>query len=253
MLTRGPDFFYIFQRGDSPCAIAIKTGPQAAASRFYHYVVVRKDMPLGQLAAQITHAAGESGLPSPPNHVMHVVVLATPNEEVLARVEDRLAQLGIEHVAVREPDLQGSLTALGVSPVSAGAGQRYAAKALGNLPLLRGYVTYDVQDKEDGAVRCSSCGSLAEHTLRGWACTGSEKNKARWVPVTQCGSRTGSSTTRERSASGGEVALVQAPPRPFHPSVAQSPSGPDRASASAEGRGVRIPPGGSARHSELGG
>jgi hypothetical protein len=41
--------------------------------------------------------------------------------------------------------------------------------------------------RQDGdPVRCGSCGSVAEHTLRGWYCTGSEERKGEWVPVKEC-------------------------------------------------------------------
>jgi hypothetical protein len=68
----------------------------------YHYCVVRDDLPRGVLAAQLIHAAGESGGGGQPG--MHAVALAVGGEAELRLVEDRLRFLEIAHRAIREPD-----------------------------------------------------------------------------------------------------------------------------------------------------
>jgi peptidyl-tRNA hydrolase len=83
-----------------------------------HYVVVRDDLPLGVLAAQIVHAAAESwpgGLPPG----TRAVVLAARDEEHLLALERQLVRDGIGHVAIHEPDppWHGQLMAIGMVPV----------------------------------------------------------------------------------------------------------------------------------------
>jgi len=53
-----------------------------------HYVVVRQDLPLGVLCAQVVHAAGESSDRVPTG--THAVVLSVPDEAALASVAGRL-------------------------------------------------------------------------------------------------------------------------------------------------------------------
>jgi hypothetical protein len=86
------------------------------------------------LAAQLTHAAGES-VRAPLPAGTHAVVLAALDEAALARLEERLALAGIAHVAIREPDppWSGALMALGLEPTHDRARVR---RALGRLPLL---------------------------------------------------------------------------------------------------------------------
>jgi hypothetical protein len=99
-----------------------------------HYVIVRTDLPLGLLAAQIVHAAGESAhRPLPPD--THAVVLAVPDEVSLRTVATRLSAAGIEHHLVCEPDAPwyGQAMAIGVCPRDRGAVRR----CVSDLPLLR--------------------------------------------------------------------------------------------------------------------
>lgn len=79
-----------------------------------HYVIVRKDLPKGVIAAQLVHAAGESMTPG--HH--YAVVLAVADEYALLDIELALCTEGIEHVSVREPDAphNGALMAIGVKP-----------------------------------------------------------------------------------------------------------------------------------------
>lgn len=86
------------------------------------------------LAAQLTHAAGES-VRAPVPSGTYAVVLAVPGEAALARVEERLVLAGIAHAAIREPDApwSGALMALGLAPTHDRARVR---RVLGRLPLL---------------------------------------------------------------------------------------------------------------------
>ena len=76
-------------------------------------------MPVGFLAAQVVHAAGESSPGNLPPHT-NAIVLAVADEEELLAVALQLVREGIAHVAVREPDppYHGALTAIGLAPVA---------------------------------------------------------------------------------------------------------------------------------------
>lgn len=81
-----------------------------------HYVIVRRDLPLGVLVAQTIHAAGESALrPVAPN--THAIALAARDERHLASIERRLIELGLDHRAIREPDRDDELMAIGIPPL----------------------------------------------------------------------------------------------------------------------------------------
>ncbi len=69
------------------------------------------------LAAQLTHAAGESFQVPVCDREVYAVVLQVADEPELARIEDELVRAGVEHVAFREPDLGGALTAIGCRPL----------------------------------------------------------------------------------------------------------------------------------------
>jgi len=99
-----------------------------------HYVIVREDLPLGVMAAQLVHAAGES---SPGNLAdgTYAVVLACPDEATLERLAVRLLRAGVAFTAVREPDPPycGALMALGLAPRHKSELQRH----LSDVPLLK--------------------------------------------------------------------------------------------------------------------
>jgi len=83
-----------------------------------HFCIVRSDLPLGVIAAQLVHAAGESapgGLPSG----THAVVLGVDNEAALQEIEARLFQFGVPFHGIREPDSPwlGALMAIGIPPM----------------------------------------------------------------------------------------------------------------------------------------
>ena len=96
--------------------------------------MVRRDLSLGDLAAQIVHAAGETspgGLPAN----THAVVLAVDHEHDLVELAERLARASVPHRLIREPDapFNGAATALGIVP----GPRRPLRRFLSRYPLLR--------------------------------------------------------------------------------------------------------------------
>lgn len=86
------------------------------------------------MAAQITHAAGESITEElPPN--TNAVVLAAKNEIEIRQIARKLELAGIPHVAIREidPPWDGQMTAIGIVPVE---NRALVKKFLSSLPLL---------------------------------------------------------------------------------------------------------------------
>ncbi len=115
---------------------------------------MRSDLPLGFLAAQVVHAAGES---SPGNlpHATNAVVLAVPDESTLREYQARLERAGVPHVPIHEPDApwNGQLTAIGLVPVADRAPLR---PLLSSLPLL---------GKERACASCAVTGTICyEHS-----------------------------------------------------------------------------------------
>lgn len=99
-------------------------------------MIVRSDLPLGFLAAQVVHAAGESAAPlGKLDPGTNAVVLAVPDESTLAALGARLAAAGVWHAAIYEPDAPwlGALTAIGLAPQADRAALR---PLLSSLPLL---------------------------------------------------------------------------------------------------------------------
>lgn len=101
-------------------------------------MIVRSDAPIGVQLAQTVHAAGCSAqLPgacsaAPPT--IAVALAATPSE--LAAIARVLADSGVPHVLVHEPDepWRGALMAIGVVPSPRALVRRFVA----HLPLVRG-------------------------------------------------------------------------------------------------------------------
>ena len=88
-----------------------------------HYIIVRRDLPLGTLAAMITHAAGESSAYYEDPYDgrfrgAHAVVLGVDSEKALDRLADKLFDLDIPNVRIRESSYpwNGALMAVGVVP-----------------------------------------------------------------------------------------------------------------------------------------
>ena len=72
-----------------------------------HYIFVRRDLPIGVMCAQITHAAGESGaLYADPDDGRFrgaaAVVLEAKSEKHLNKIAEHLRQLDIQNVEVWE-------------------------------------------------------------------------------------------------------------------------------------------------------
>ena len=100
----------------------------------YHYIVLRPDLSRGTLAAQVTHAAGESSSGALPNGT-RAVVLAARDEAHLHELHHTLLGAGIPHKLICEPDppWNGQAMAIGITPCPRDA----VRKLLSSLPLLR--------------------------------------------------------------------------------------------------------------------
>ena len=92
-------------------------------------MIVRPDLSLGLLAAQIVHAVGESVETTHPSGA-HAIVLQA-DEAALIALEQRLIDIALPHHAVREDD--GMLTAIGVKPGRRAELRRHFS----SLPLLK--------------------------------------------------------------------------------------------------------------------
>lgn len=110
----------------------------------YHYIIVRSDLTVGQQAAQIVHAAGESAANRDVPEGTHAIVLHVQDEDHLLAVADHLWHKGIKDFKlIIEPDLplyedrplqDGQGTAIGIPPTT---DRKKLASVLGRLPLLR--------------------------------------------------------------------------------------------------------------------
>lgn len=85
----------------------------------HHYVIVRRDIPVGLQAAQITHAAGESArlsetLPAG----THAVTLHIHDEAAINELGRTLSSAGIKYASIVEndPPYENQLMAIGLSP-----------------------------------------------------------------------------------------------------------------------------------------
>lgn len=126
-------------RGETPCDHAHPTSPDPLT----HYVVVRGDLPRGLLAAQVTHAAGESSPGKLPAGTHAVVLTASPDE--LLALQERLSAAGVPHVIIRDrhvhlvageklvPYGEEEPMAIGLEPAPRSLVRRHVS----SLPLLR--------------------------------------------------------------------------------------------------------------------
>lgn len=89
-------------------------------------------MPFGLICAQLIHAAGESSPGGLPDGTF-AVALAAKNETELLAIECRLLDADVSLRSIREPDLGGSLTALGLTP----APKSKLYRLLSSIPLLK--------------------------------------------------------------------------------------------------------------------
>ena len=101
---------------------------------FYHYTIIRTDIPLGDMLAQTMHATGETATPLPISGT-HAVCLAAKDEEDLLRVANRLDRRKVPYKLIREPDApyNGEATAIGLYPVQ---DRKPIRRALSRLPLV---------------------------------------------------------------------------------------------------------------------
>lgn len=101
---------------------------------YYHYVVVRDDLPRGVALAQTIHAAGETANPLPPSGT-HAVCLAARDEEDLLRVADKLDRRRIPYKLIQEPDFpwNNQAMAIGIYPIK---DRKQIKRALSRLPLV---------------------------------------------------------------------------------------------------------------------
>lgn len=88
-----------------------------------HYIIVRRDLPLGTMAAMVTHAAGESAAVYEAEHIEGfkgcvAVVLEAKDELSLDNNHEYLNSHGIKHVSVHESNgvYSGQYMAIGVVP-----------------------------------------------------------------------------------------------------------------------------------------
>lgn len=109
-------------------ACAINNGPSLS-----HYVIVRRDLPIGLIVANTIHAADEStGAPQG----MSALGLATADEAELEQLLLKLQALGITCSAIRESEGEyaGQLMAIGVEPVD---DRTLVRRAVSQLPLVK--------------------------------------------------------------------------------------------------------------------
>lgn len=96
---------------------------------------MRADLPLGTIAAQLVHAAGESSEGNLPAGTF-AIVLAVPDIKGLVAVKRDLDEAGISHKLICEPDLphNGAPMAIGLTPTQ---DRRSIRRILGRLPLIK--------------------------------------------------------------------------------------------------------------------
>lgn len=112
-----------------------------------HYVIVRRDLPLGVLAAMVTHAAGESAaiyklVAGKEFWGCTAVVLEARNEAHLRKISLTLDDSDLLYVGVFESDgpYAGQMMALGLVPVE----REKAAGLLGELQTLKSLTTPEI-------------------------------------------------------------------------------------------------------------
>lgn len=95
--------------------------------------MVRSDIPFGNQAAQLVHAAGESA-PGPVPVGTYAVALSARDESQLVAISCALSRAGIGHHRVIEGDAphEGQLMAIGVPPCP----KKVVKGVLGSLPLV---------------------------------------------------------------------------------------------------------------------
>lgn len=142
-------------RVNSCSCISARPVDQSQQDPLTHFVIVRADLPIGIIAANIAHAAGESS-PGDIQQGTHAIVLAVPNETALKALLARLTLSGLAWSAVYEPDPPyfGQLMAIGLAPVLRSIGRR----VLSSPPCFRGSTYAGVAQFE--SARKGDAGSL---------------------------------------------------------------------------------------------
>ncbi len=102
-----------------------------------HAVVVLAGLPLGVMAAQIIHAAGESAVISfgrKPDSYTHALAVEARSDDEMNVTLSKAAERGIMAVPIHEPDApyNGALLAIGFAPI-----ERSKLKWLQHLPLIK--------------------------------------------------------------------------------------------------------------------
>ncbi len=82
--------------------------------------------------AQLIHAAGESS-PGDLSSGTYAIALAAKSELQLLALEQRLISQNIPHAAIREPDWDGQLMAIGIAPCD----RSIVRKEVSQLPLIK--------------------------------------------------------------------------------------------------------------------
>ena len=102
-------------------------------SPYTHYVIVRRDLPIGLKVAQVVHAAGESSPRMPTGTI--AVVLETEDEQGLKEVQKSLESSDIRHKSIieGEGEYEGQLMAIGLEPTR---DRSRIKKVTSSLPLL---------------------------------------------------------------------------------------------------------------------
>lgn len=96
-----------------------------------HYVIVRRDLPIGLMVAQVVHAAGESSNKMPEG--AHAVVLGVDSERELRDVSKKLTEFSVRHSRIVDEDHQ--LTAIGCEPLR---DRTQIRRVVSSVPLFRG-------------------------------------------------------------------------------------------------------------------
>jgi len=95
-------------------------------------VIIRNDLSIGQKVAQCIHAAGESAYGSVLEGT-RAVALCAQNQEELLELENILISNKVRHKAIREPDLNNELVAIGLKPVE----RMYVYKFVKKFKLIK--------------------------------------------------------------------------------------------------------------------
>lgn len=137
-----------------------------ATEGLYHYIIVRRDLPLGVLASQIVHAAGESVASYETGacefYGATAVILEVKDEAKLLDVMYLLRDNGIQHVRINEDSLpyNGALMAIGVIPQERGK----VGQLLKDLQTLK-----TLTPLEPEPCSCSNCRAEGQPPPLDWA------------------------------------------------------------------------------------